>query len=281
MTTDPPTERPGPLASSWVQVPPAGVVEALGTFASLAAAIGQRLAELHAAFSQAGTAPPRDGATFGPDDLDRLAERAKTAWERGRAAMTSQPSPSDAAKATVDQLIANHDRFLAGAAGVARRRSTRPCREQGSRHARPRARAHLRRRRPVHRSRRKSDRATGVETTTRDAARRRGQPVVVAPECRHASARRPSGDVTDRSGPAGRVVTMVGGRLRARARSRPTDGRRSAWHSSRTTPTTIATILRLLLFERAFGDISRSAVASPEWLETAAAGALALVEPVS
>ena len=42
---------------------------------------------------------------------------------------------------------------------------------------------------------------------------------------------------------------------------------------------TVATILRLLLFDRAFSDISRSTVASPEWLETAAAGALALVEP--
>ena len=41
-----------------------------------------------------------------------------------------------------------------------------------------------------------STRVTGVAATAPDAARRHGQSVVVAPECRHARARRPTGDVT-------------------------------------------------------------------------------------
>jgi hypothetical protein len=46
-------------------------------------------------------------------------------------------------------------------------------------------------------------------------------------------------------------------------------------------PDTLVSILRLLLFERAFDDITRNAVASPEWLEAPVVGALALVEPAS
>jgi predicted trehalose synthase len=40
----------------------------------------------------------------------------------------------------------------------------------------------------------------------------------------------------------------------------------------------LVAVLRLLLFDRAFSDISRTAVASPEWLETSAAAALALIQ---
>ncbi len=104
MTTDPPTERPGPLASSWVEVRcrPASSRRS-ERLRSLAAAIGQRLAELHAAFSQAGTAAASRRRDVRTGTIStRLAERAKTAWERGRAALTSQPPPSDAAMAIVD-----------------------------------------------------------------------------------------------------------------------------------------------------------------------------------
>ena len=75
-----------------------------------------------------------------------------------------------------------------------------------------------------------------MAATAPDAARRPGQSVVVAPECRHARARRPTADVTGRSGPAGRVGTMVGRRLRPRACSRPTDAQPPACPSSRRTP---------------------------------------------
>jgi maltose alpha-D-glucosyltransferase/alpha-amylase len=280
MTTDPPTERPGPLASSWVQVPPAGVVEALGTFASLAAAIGQRLGELHAAFNQAGTAPPRDGATFGPDDLARLAERAKTAWDRGRAALTSQPPTSDAAKAIVDQLVANHDRFLAGA------QVSRPAVSPGLGVSRVHGTLDL-----AHVLIYEGDAlfiGPAENPTESPEWRRRLETPLV--------------DVASLLWSLQNVATRA---LAGRPPTSPADwGRLAAWsrwwvagsaHAlvasyRRATvgmafvpddPETVVTILRLLLFERAFGDISRSAVASPEWLETAAAGALALVEPVS
>ena len=79
MTTDPPTAATRTACIVLGQVPPPGVEETLGTFAGLAAAIGQRLAEMHAAFRRIGVASSRADAIFDADHLDRLAERAARA----------------------------------------------------------------------------------------------------------------------------------------------------------------------------------------------------------
>jgi maltose alpha-D-glucosyltransferase / alpha-amylase len=278
MTTDPPKERPGALASSWIAVPPVGVEEALGTFAGIAAALGQRLAEMHAAFGWTKTASPRAGVTFSADDLERLAERARAAWERARVAVVSQPTPSDAGKATVDQLIANQDRFLAGAqapssavlSGLA------VSRVHGTLDL-----AHV----LIYEGDVLFIGPAENPTESPERRRRLDTPLVDVASLlwslQNAATRaltgRPATSPTDRDRLAAWSQWWVAGSAHALLASY-----RKATAGMAFVPEdadTIATILRLLLFDRAFGDITRSAIASPEWLETAAAGALALVEP--
>ena len=278
MTSDPPTNRPGPLASSWIDVPPPGVEATLGTFAGVAAAIGQRLAEMHAAFGRIGVASSQADAIFDADHLNGLAERAAKAVEHALAAVTSQPAPSDAAKGISDQLVAHHDRFLTGA------RASRSAVPSGLAMSRVHGTLDL-----AHVLIYEGDVlfiGPAENSTQSPESRRRLQTPLVdiasllwslQNAATRALAGRPATSPADRDRLATWAQWWVAGSAHALLASyrRATAGLPFAPENA----DTVATMLRPLLFDRAFSDISRSAVASPEWLETAAAGALALVEP--
>jgi maltose alpha-D-glucosyltransferase/alpha-amylase len=280
ITMDPPKERPGPLPSSWTEPLPASVEEALRPFAHLAGALGHRLGELHLALSQAASAPAGSDSTLSAGDLDRLVVRATTAWERARAALIGQPPMNEAAKATVDTLVGSHDRFLAAA--------------QNS---------------PIDGTARLAVMRVHGTLDLTHVLIYEGDVLFIGPEEDPAEPpdkrRRPDTPLVDVASLLWSLQNASTRALAVRPATSPPDYDRLAvwaqwWVAGasrallasyrRITAGTafvpedaggIVPILRLSLFERAFHDISRIAIASPEWLGTSAAAALALVDPKS
>ena len=213
------------------------------------------------------------------DDLDRLAERATAAWERARAAITAQPSPNEASTAVFEALVAQSRSFPG--AQPARRASAFP---RGLPRSGSTARSTWRTCSSTKVTCCSSvrPRIPSSHRTSADGSRR---PSSTWPACCGRSRTPPR--ERSRSGRRRLRATMTGwppgpngGLLAPRTPcSRHTDGRRRARHSCRKRTDATIALLRLMLFDRAFSEISRTAVALPEWLETAAAAALALVEP--
>ena len=130
MTTDPPAGDPDRLHRPGSRSPPAGVGEALGTFAQPCRgdwATARRAARGLRTGRQRHRLEPARRSTR--TISTRLAERATAAWERAGRRLTSQPPPSDAAQGGRRcSSSRSHDRFLARCPGVARRPFRRACR---------------------------------------------------------------------------------------------------------------------------------------------------------
>ena len=275
-TTDPPAGGPGPLASSWSGPLPAEVQQFVGTMARVSGAIGQRLGELHRAYLNADRARQEMGTPFGQGDLDRLVERVVALWERTRATITSQPPSTEAVRSAIETLVANHVRFL----------------------------AEIRRSRDELRPRLVTSRVHG----TLDLAHvliYEGDAMFIGPSENPAeppeTRRRQNTPLTDVASLLWSLQNVATRALTLRPAISPTDlerlGTWSQWWVAGAAHALVApyrqtmvglnvvpdetagltAMLRLLLFERAFGDISRGAVASADWLETSAAGAQALI----
>jgi maltose alpha-D-glucosyltransferase/alpha-amylase len=258
---------------------PEGVEQTVGTDARLHSAFGHRLAELHRAFSQSAQ-PIEAGAPLDPPELDRLAERATTAWERARAAMLAHRPASDTTRTVLDDLVGRHDQVLASV-----------------RAARARVPSGLGRSR-IHGTLELSHVLIYEGDVWFIGP---AENPIESPERR----RRPETPLVDLASLLWSLQIAATRALIVRTASAPADHERlSAWArwwvagASRVLVTSyrqatagmaivpegtegFAAILRVLLFERAFNDISRSVVTSPDWLETPGSSALALLEGTS
>jgi maltose alpha-D-glucosyltransferase/alpha-amylase len=276
MTTDPPIGRPEPLASSWSSPLPPDVQQTLGSMVRVVGALGQRLGELHRAFLSGEDVGKEAGRSFDQDQLDRLIERAQAQWEGARRAITSSPAPSDTARTVIETLLANHDRFLADIAGS---RTGLPASLAASRIHGTLDLAHV----LIYEGDVMFIGPAENPTESPEMRRRLDTPLLdvasllwsLQNAATRALALRPATSPTDlqrlstwsRWWVAGAAHTFVA------SYRQTTAGLNIAPDQS----DELATILRLLLFDRAFSDIRRSAVASPDWLETSAAATLALI----
>ena len=275
-TSDPPAERPRPLAAFQLEAVPADVERALDTFARVAGAMGQRLAELHAALGRidAGTAEPM--AQGGAGDADHLAETVTAAWERARATLTSLPAPSDATRASVDALVRHHDRLL-GAVRTARHDIRSPlgiARVHGTLDL-----AHV----LIYQDDALFIGPAEDSTEPPDRRRRLESPLVdvatllwsLQNAAMRALALRPAATPTDRERLLAWARWWVAGTSRILVASyrRATAGLTFVPESD----DDMAAAIRLFLLDRAFEDLGRSA-STPEWLDAAAASTLALLD---
>jgi maltose alpha-D-glucosyltransferase/alpha-amylase len=272
LTVDPPSEQPGPLASSWSLPVPPDVQQHLGTFAHIATTLGQRLAEMHLAFDQVQAKQTEPAATV---TAAALAARAAAAWERAQSVLASQPAATEAAKAAVEELTANQPRF---ASAIESSRTGRAdlalSRIHGSLDL-----AHV----LIYESEVLFIGPAENPTEPPEVRRRLEVPLAdvasVLWSLQNVATRaltvRPATSPTDRD----RLIVWAQWWVAGAAHAVLTSYRQTAAGARflpEATPD-FTGLLQLLLFERAFTDIGRSAVAAPEWLEAPAVSALALI----
>jgi predicted trehalose synthase len=255
MTTEPPTGQAGPLASSWNESLPDEAEAALGSFGRLAAMMGQRLGEMHAALATAG-------APIEAPSADRLFERTLAAWSAAGPYLESS-GPGDVR--------------ISSALEASRAGAPRPV---------PAIRVHG-----------ALDLAHVLIYEGDVSFIGPAEDPAVPPDQR----RVPDTPLVDVASLLWSLQNVAIRALAVRPATSPTDHERlAAWarwwvagasralvaaHRQATaglgiipdTPDGVTAILRLALFEQAFRDISRTAVASAEWLHAPKA-ALALIQ---